>query len=327
MNVERRAPAGVPVGVVGNPASHGNRSWRSEALRAVAARHEGAMLAEPRSRGALVQALSGFRDAGAGIVAVSGGDGTLREVLTALPLAWPGPPPDLALLPAGKTDIAAGDVGGAGQGAVGLARLLVAVERGAILRREERAVLEVRWPGEPQRTLRGFLFGAAAFAEGHRLANARIHSGGVFGHAAVGLTLAAMLARALLSGSGKLAGGQRMALSADGAALPPGRRFLVLATTLDRLTLGLWPFRGGGEGPLRWLDVAAPPRRLGRAMWAAARRGADAGWMEAAGYRSGRADALRVRLAVPFVLDGEAYAPGPEGVELRAPGRQGFVSP
>ena len=318
---------GAPVGVIGNPTSHGNRSWRSEALRAVVERHEGAMLAEPRTRPALLEALRGFREAGTRVVAVSGGDGTLREVLTALPRAWPGPPPDLALLPAGKTDLAAGDVGGAGPGSVGLARLLVAVKRGEHLRRVERPVLEVRWPGDPERTLRGFLFGAAAFSEGHRLANARLHRGGIFGDLAVGVTVAAMLARTAAGGGGKLAHGQRMALTADGAPLPLGRRFLVLATTLERLTLGLWPFRDAGRGPLRWLDVEAPPKRLGRALWNAVRPGADAGWMAAGGHRSGRAERLRVKLAVPFVLDGEAYGPGPDGVELCAPARQAFVSP
>lgn len=319
--------AAVPVGVIGNPASHGNRAWRSEALRAVAARYEHVMLAEPRTREGLADALRGFREAGVALVAVSGGDGTLREVLTALPRAWPGPPPELALLPAGKTDVAAGDVGGAGYGALGLARLLDAIERGAPLRREERPVLEVHWPGTANPPLRGFLFGAAAFSEGHRLANARLHSGGVFGKAAVGLTVAAMLARAAVGGRGKLANGQRMALTADGAPLPLGRRFLVLATTLERLTLGLWPFRDTGAGPLHWLDMDAPPRRLARGVWAALRPTADRGWMEAAGHRSGRAERLRVKLAVPFVLDGEAYAPGPEGVELCASGRQRFVCP
>ena len=319
--------SGSRVGIIGNPLSHGNRSWRAQGLREVAARHEGAVLAEPHTRPALAEALAGFHEAGVRIVAISGGDGTLREVLTALPQVWPGPAPDLALLPAGKTDVAAGDVGAAGASAMGLARLMGAIERGDTLRRTERPVLEVRWPDQPERLLRGFLFGAAAFTEGHRLAERRLNKGGVFGATAVGLALGVTLLRAF-AGGGDLARGQELALTADGSVLPAGRRFLLLATTLERLTLDLRPFREGGEGPVRWLDIPAPPRRLRQALRSALRPfPGDVAQLEAAGHRSGRAKALRVETAIPFIFDGERYNSGSHGVELSAPARQGFVAP
>ncbi|MFT8244683.1 diacylglycerol kinase family protein [Roseomonas sp. BN140053] len=313
-----------PIGLIRNPRSHGAQGRTGEALRALAAGHPGVILAEPATRDALRDALAGFAAAGLPILAVSGGDGTLREVLTALPTAWTGPAPAVALLPAGKTDLAAGDVGGAGRGARGLGRLLDALERGAPLRRETRPVLEVDWPGEPQRRLRGFLCGAAAFAHGHRVANQRLHPGGAFGNVAVGLAVAAVLGRALLGGGGALAAGEAMRLRADGAPAPEERHFLVLATTLERLPLGLWPFREAGQGPLHWLDVAAPPRQLLRALWEA-RRGRPG--PPRPGHAGGRAARIELAAEQPFVLDGEAYAPGPGGVVLSAPTTQVFVSP
>ena len=104
------------------------------------------------------------------------------------------------------------------------------------------------------------------------------------------------------------------------------RRFLLLATTLDRLMLGLRPFWGDGRGAVRWLDVQAPPRRLAAALWAGG-RGRPEPWMAAAGYNSGRAERLRVAMDEPFVLDGEVFEPGPGGVLLSAPDRVAFVSP
>ncbi|MFC0408037.1 diacylglycerol kinase family protein [Roseomonas elaeocarpi] len=315
------------IGVIGNPRSHGSRGLRGEALRRVAAQAgERVLLREPEDRAALRQALSGFARAGVRVVAVSGGDGTLREVLTALPAAWQGKAPDIALLPAGKTDIVAGDVGHSGRGALGLRRLVKALAEGVALRRVERPVLEVNWPGEATRRLRGFLFGAAAFAEGHRLANAKLHGNGFFGNAAVGLTVAAMFGRAVLSGQGTLAHGQEIQVVTDRVARPTGNRFLVLITTLDRLMLGLWPFADNGKGPVRWLDIQARPRQLGRALWAVSHRGSNRSWMPAAGYESGLARQVDIQLHHPFVLDGEVYVPGEKGVTLTAAARQGFVS-
>jgi hypothetical protein len=117
-----------------------------------------------------------------------------------------------------------------------------------------------------------------------------------------------------------------MEVAPDDRPALAGHRFLLLATSLDRLMLGLWPFWGEGAGPVRWLDVAAPPKRLAAALWAA-RQGRPGPWMPAAGYRSGRADRLAIRLRTPFVLDGEVFEPGPDGLVLSAPGQVAFVTP
>jgi hypothetical protein len=248
-------------------------------------------------------------------------------VLTALPGAFGDAPPEIALLAAGKTNLAARVLGSAGMGEAALNRLLDAAGRGA-LRRRLLPVLEVARPGsdaEDAPPLRGVLFGAAAFTEGKLLADS-------------GCTGAASTTRrrwrwrwpASRCGRGSTAA-RAARRGADGgrARRPPeaeGRRFLLLATTLDRLMLGLRPFWGEGRGAVRWLDVLAPPRRLAAALWAGA-RGRPRPWMRSAGYLSGRAERLRIALDGPFVLDGEVFEPGPQGLLLSAPNRVAFVSP
>lgn len=316
---------------MGNPRSRANRGDGGAAVRARAA---GLPYAEPDTPDALLAALRGFAREGVDLVVVNGGDGTLREVLTALPHAYAAPPA-LAVLAAGKVNLAARVLGSAGRGPAALGRLLDAAARGGLRAREcpvldvER--LDVERPGTeppgvgPGRAapLRGLLLGAAAFTEGNRLAEAQVHRRGVYGAAAVGLTVAALVARALLGGQDS---GTPMRVIADDAPLPEGRRALLLASTLDRLVGGLRPFWGGGAGPVRWLDVAAPARRVPAALLAAL-RGRHGAWLAGAGYRSGRAGEVRVALDRPFVLDGERFDPGPGGISVSAPGRVAFVAP
>jgi hypothetical protein len=310
------------IGIISNPRSSSHRAGHAGLAEAAARLPHAA----PESREALREALAEFGAAGVEVLAVHGGDGTLREVLSALPQAWNGPLPAIAPLAAGRTNLAAHALWEArrdkAEDATGLRRLLAAAEAGR-LRRHSRPVLEVsRGAAAP---MRGLLFGAAAFTRAVGLAEGKLHQHGLMDNAVVGLTGLLMAAQAL-AGRGTLGGALRqgtpMQVARDGDAAAGGARFILLATTLDRLMLNLWPFWGGGEGSIRVLDVAAPPSRLGAGLWAVLRRRAPA----LPGWRSGRANRLRIGLREPFVLDGETFQPGPDGVVLSASAPLTFVS-
>lgn len=312
-----RPPA---VGVIGNPRSHAYKHDRA-ALDGLAVRYPGLLLAQPGSQAALLEALRGFHRDGVGLLVIHGGDGTLRDVLSALPRSYPGSPPQLALMPAGNTNLAAWSVGGIGT----LPRLLDAASSGR-LRHTLCPVLEVSWIGQPDRPrLRGLLFGAAAFAAGKRIADAEIHRRGVFLRYAVGLTLGLAFLRSL-SGRGVLRQGVAMGVGVDQGAVRRGQHFLFLATTLPRLTLGLWPFWGEGEGGIHWLDIDTPPSRLARALVATLLR-RPRPWMAAHGYRSGHATSIGLSELREFVLDGEFFDAGPAGVALSCADAVTFVRP
>ncbi|WP_207461664.1 diacylglycerol kinase family protein [Azospirillum sp. SYSU D00513] len=318
----------IRVGVISNPRSLANRraARKGSGFAAVAAGFPGLLYAQPGTPAELQETLAEFHRREVGVIGVHGGDGTIREVLTALPRSYGESWPDIALLPAGKTNLAARVLGSAGRGGEGLARLLDAARQRS-LGRVEAPVMEIAWTDAPERRMSGFLFGAGAFSTGTKLAYSHVHAAGINSGPAVALTIAAAAA-SILVGKGRrdMLAGEEMSLALDGAPQRPGRRFLTLASTFDRLALGIRPFWGEGKGSLRWLDVLAPPRRLMRAL-VPVLRGRPRPWMTESSYTSGRADRLALALSSPFVVDGELFDPGPAGITLSADRRVGFVTP
>ena len=310
------------IGLITNPLSRALREGRF----ALGTQAAGLPQAAPASPAELRATLSDFEARGVNLLAVQGGDGTLREVLTALPGSFGDHPPEIAILATGKTNLAARVLGSPGPGETALLRLREAAAGGR-LRRRVLPVLQVARPGmNDAEPLRGLLFGAAAFTEAKLLAERALHRRGIHDGLAVLLALGGVALRAGFQRGHPLRAGVPMEVAPDHRPPLAGHRFLLLATSLDRLMLGLWPFWEEGEGPLRWLDVAAPPKRLAAALWAA-RQGRPAPWMPAAGYRSGRSQSLAIHLRTPFVLDGEVFQPGPDGLVLSAPGQIAFVTP
>lgn len=319
------SPSHRRVGVIHNPRSHSNRNARC-GLEDMAARHPGLAFDTPASPADLRRALRRFAAEKVDLLVISGGDGTLRDVLTALPDAYPDGPPDLAILAAGNTNLAARALGISGTGPQGLERLLKAVRHDRLHRADCR-LLEVGWIGQPGRTpMRGFFFGAAAFAEGKRIADIEIHRRHMHKGLAVAVTAATMVVRILFGDSDGLKRGTPMRIGLDDAPPRDADRFLLMATTLDRLMLGLWPFWGRGEGGIHWLEIEARPQRLVAALLAMAIR-RPGRWMARKGYRSEHVSRVRIRLRQSFVLDGEFFDPGPEGILLSTPGQVTVVWP
>jgi hypothetical protein len=307
------------IGLVINPRSHANKA-DPDRMESVLARHPEIRSASPANAAELHAALREFAFAQVDLVVISGGDGTVRDVLSALAASDFASPPDLAILSAGNTNLAGRVLGSPGHGSHAFERLIDAITNGRT-RKKTCPVLKVSWLGEPVRPpVHGFLFGAAAFTEAKRIAADTVQRRGIHEGLAVAVTLIATLVKALVGRTGPPSGGTltegaRMEVSIDDAPASDTRRFLVLATTLDRLMLGLWPFWGRGRGGIRWLDIDAPAPWLGAAVCAVLLR-RPGGWMTRRGYRSGRADTLRIRMDQPFILDGEAFVAGPDGIML-----------
>lgn len=319
------SPSHQRVGVIHNPRSHSNRNGRC-GLERLAALHPQLAFDAPASLADLERTLRRFASEKIDLLVISGGDGTLRDVLTALPAAYPDGPPDLAILAAGNTNLAARALGISGTGPQGLQRLLTAVRHDR-LRRSDCRLLEVSWIGQPERMpVRGFFFGAAAFAEGKRIADIEIHRRHLHKGLAVAVTAATMVVRILFGDSDGLKRGTPMRISLDDAPPRDADRFLLMATTLDRLMLGLWPFWGHGNGGIHWLDIEARPKRLVATLLATAIR-RPGRWMARKGYRSDHVFRVRILLRQSFVLDGEFFDPGPDGILLSTPGQVTVVWP
>ncbi|MCB8882453.1 hypothetical protein ACELLULO517_19550 [Acidisoma cellulosilytica] len=313
------------IGLIINPRSHANKTKPAD-FTAVLARHPEVQAASPDGLPELHKTLAQFAADGVTLLIVCGGDGTLRDVISAMPHAYPDDMPEIAILSAGNTNLAARVLGSAGSDSAALEKILIAAAQNR-LTRKVCPLLQVSWPDEPARDpIFGFLFGAASFTEVKRTANAAVRGGGLRHGAEVAATVTLTALRAILGRDPAIKQGWPMTLTVGDRPAIDGQRMLVMATTLDSLMLGLWPFWGKGQGGIRWLDIDASPRRLVAGLTNMLMRRPKP-WMLRGGYRSGRGNALRLMLTQPFILDGEAFEPRSGGVLLSAAASVTVVAP
>jgi hypothetical protein len=167
-----------------------------------------------------------------------------------------------------------------------------------------------RIPDEPP--VHGMFLGAAAFYHAIMAARDEVHPLGAKHSLAAAMALTLALFRLVTGRSGPdmVLHGERMAVELNGSRSRSGDYLLFMATTLQRLILGLMPFWGEGDGSLRYTSVSFPPQSLWRALVPAI-RGRPKPWMEARGYLSGRTRECRLMLESPIVFDGEFFRPEP----------------
>lgn len=293
------------IGVIRNPRSHGNRG--AEAEEGV----DGVRYVQPMTPAALARDLRDFAADGVDLIVIDGGDGTVREVLSALPQAYGAAEPTLAVLASGKTNILALDLG---------ARKGWTLE--TVLRRardpepafKHRSPLEISWADGVRPPVRGFVFGMGAFVRATQMAQS-VHRMGAYHSLAVGMTVTGAALGALFGGT-RDAWRQGVVANArlDEEAFRPGPRFVLMATTLKRLPFGLRPF-GPPTDEMKVLDVDAPPRKLALAI-PAVLGGRKAAWLERNGYRRRNAERLSVASEEPIIVDGEIF-PGGEVIVRR----------
>ncbi|MEQ1889237.1 MAG: diacylglycerol kinase family protein [Alphaproteobacteria bacterium] len=310
--------------IISNPRSH--RNLHGPAVLCDISQYPFlAGFAEPGSQAALLASLAQFRQRGVNIIAINGGDGTVRDVLTAMWRIDPEWRPALTIIPGGKTNLIANDVGCAAPGPAGLRQILEAASHNRLDRhRVNRPVIDIIRTGSPGTPICGLFFGAGAFSRGTELAQTEANALGLYQGLAVAWTIGSMLVRSLRGRAGEAA---PMALSAGGGTVLQGEVFIMLATSSQRIILGLNPFWGPQTGAIRYTAIAGPPVRLLAALWPVL-RGRPRPWMAAAGYRSGSADYLNLHLTSRFTVDGELFDPGPAGmIELTARRTMDFVHP
>ncbi len=262
--------------------------------------------------------------AGASLVLVAGGDGSVREVLSRIPEIWEPPFPGIGILPRGNTNLIARATGGL-TAPDAIDRVLDRLRNGPALHRRGHPVLHIGYPASERPPLRGVMMGWGAYAAGTRIAHEEMTARGP---AQIALAILSVLRRATFGADGRaIRRGVPAAIGADRAPGPPQRRLLGLAAAIDGpLIVGLNPFWGSGPGRIRWLDIAAPARQLLLAAPFLA-RGAPRRWMTASGYTSGRAERIELALDTPFVLDGDLFPPPDCGhLTITVEDRFAFVS-
>lgn len=308
------APAvgdGPRIGVIYNPRSHRNKGQGLDSTH-----RPGISVAQPSKRLEIAEALAGFAKGGIDYLIISGGDGTVRDVLTMGQAVFGDHWPLLAVLPKGKTNALNVDLGAPADWS--MAAAIAAYAKG---RRVTRRPLSIRRKDSTDPGVLGFFLGAGIFTTGTQ-AGQDAHQLGFFNSLAVTTTALWGIAQAMLAGDSNrwrrgtemtlrlLPGGEKAPHSAHGAA---DRRSLLIASTLERMPGGVKPFGAVRSGlklglldkPLRRLMLASPVVLFG----------SEAEWIARAGFHRVDAEGFELDIAEAFIVDGEAFPPGSYVIE------------
>jgi hypothetical protein len=311
--VGRAAPRDVPlVGVIRNP-----RSFRNQGLAPEHAVQAEVITETTAKRKDLFEVLARFASLDIDYLAIDGGDGTVRDVLTFGGAAFGDDWPPLIVLPKGKTNALAADLGLSPQW-----HLPRALERAAAGSFAVRRPLVVAEASDPQARVQGFMLGTGVFNLAISLGQSA-HRWGAFNALAVVVTTFWSLGQALFASNGnpwRQPTGMRLTDdSGDPIAGAAEQRYVLLASTLQNFPMGLKPFGKWREG-LKLVALDRPARRsLLRIPFIAA--GRQPSHPQRLGYHWASPDSFRMTLEDRFILDGEAFPPGEyrvsQGPELR----------
>jgi len=248
------------------------------------------------------------------VLVINGGDGTIQAVLTQSSRTKPfGELPPILVLPGGKTNLVAEDLGAFKLPAEVLESFLPMLEAGTWRQcLTARPLIRLRLsPGaEP---IYGAFFGTAAVVRGLEFVRRNIHPLNLPNW------LTHFIAIATLSGVGLFyPNGRKSPMRSDFASFSiddkvkdSGRFSLIIATTLNRLLLGLKPFpQSQGGSALKVTTVQYSYGAIARGMISVITRSIDRKVPN--GIVAREAQRVSLKLDCPVTLDGEFFWPAPE---------------
>jgi diacylglycerol kinase (ATP) len=303
----RRGRAVPLVGIVRNPRSHRNKGVAPEMADC-----SNILTQTPGTREELHYTLAEFARRGIDYLVVDGGDGTVRDVLSCGSDIFGDDWPTFIVLPKGKTNALAVDLGLPTHWS--LAEALAAAQRRGTLSRRPLRISPRDGSG---RSVLGFVLGTGIFARATE-AGQEVHRRGAFNSFAVGLSILAAIIGALFGRAGNIwraTTPTRIVDRNSGRHLPyAGRgrsdeRFLTFATTFERFPLGARPF-GRNPAPGLKLAVIDSPVRWIVALLPAIMFGLKGDFLTRNGAKRFAANDLDLDIGGSFILDGEAFPAG-----------------
>jgi diacylglycerol kinase (ATP) len=316
------------IGVIRNPRSH-----RNKGTACGFADRPDILVRTPATRAALREELAEFARRGVDYLVVDGGDGTVRDVLTCGDPVFAGRWPKLVVLPKGKTNALAVDLGL--PNVWSLAEALDAIAQG---RTVERRSLAIELPSStdrdgraPAQQVHGFILGAGAFTRCTQAAQ-QAHRYGAFNSFAVFLTILWCVLQLLfgrITNPWRAGSPMRIALGKSRRPLSdsrPGvqdRRLIAFASTLERFPVGVRPF-GRLRSGLKLTVVDAPLRRV-MVQAPLIMAGVERASFPRLGVHRVVSQEIELDLGEGFILDGE-YFPGGRYVLRQGPPLR-FVTP
>lgn len=228
------------IGLISNPTSTGNRRLLPE-IRAFAQQHGEIFHVEVESVEQIPEALAMIVHAAPRVLVINGGDGTIQATLTEMYHSQPfgKSQPPIAVLPSGKTNLIARDLGGTGDPITSLRRILELARSDLTAHVVQRNLISVS-NGQTNRPVMGMFMGGAGLAQAILFCRHMLYPLGLSNAFAHGLALMVMFLGTVVGGASRLApiSAEPMRLRLQRGGTVEGNFSVFLATSLDRLLLG-----------------------------------------------------------------------------------------
>jgi len=301
----------IRIALLSNPRSTGNRAQLPR-IRSFCARHPEIFHYEVEDIDQIAGALTSFGKLRPQVLVVNGGDGTVQTLLTELYHGryFDGAPPPVAVLPNGKTNLIALDLGASGDPIIALERVIELAREGLtdhIVSRELIALSHDE-EGEGEKPVLGMFLGGAGLADSMLYCRNKIYPLGLPNGLSHVLTAFALLLTLILNVRAHFLpeqpGHVKVSLVRDGQI--QGIFSVLIVTTLRRLLMGSSLSSGG---TMQLLAIEHKPLALLRALAGGLIGKLGAG--EAAGIHFERGDHIRIEgERSRVILDGEIFHAG-----------------
>ena len=254
------------------------------------------------------------------ILYISSGDGTVQAIQSDIAERKKfARQPHLCLLPHGTTNMTAADLGFGLKNIQQQADFIIATGAGAKPNDvRKRPTVRVANPADGI-VRHGMFLGTGAAWQGTLFCQTDVHKTGLKGDWATFATLATALFKAAFfranpTDLSRIDRPYDMTITKGGDVVARDGQLMYLATTLQKLILGIKPFWGGANGPMRSTILPYPAPNVFRWAMPLMRGGEDRKVPE--GCLSFCADEVLIETKCSFVIDGEFFDP-PENEPLR----------
>lgn len=243
------------------------------------------------------------------VLAVNGGDGTVQAALTELYNGghFEAEPPPVAVLPSGKTNLIALDLGARGDPIETLERLIELAQTDLKPYTVARELIALRRGGDEDRPVIGMFLGGAGLADTMLYCRDKIYPLGLPNGIAHGLTAVALLAKMFLRLKANFLPPDPTPLkvSVQREDKLSGRFSLLAVTTLEKLLLSS-ELGGKGGGPLKLVAIEERPASVLRAFFAGI--AGKLGRSDVRGVHFEEADDITIEgESTNLILDGETF--------------------
>lgn len=301
------APAARPrVALLSNPRSTGNIAQLPR-IRAFCAEHPDVFHYEVEHAHQIGEAMRTIARVQPCLLVINGGDGTVQAALTELLNGghFQGEAPPVAVLPSGKTNLIAMDLGIQGDPVKSLERLIALAHSGLDKSLVARELIALRC-GEEAKPVIGMFLGGAGLADIMLYCRESIYPLGLPNGISHAITAVAVVLRQVIGLKAKFLppDPQHLKVSIRKGAALSGKFALLAVTTLEKLLLS-GELGGQGGGRLKFVAVEQRAGSLLGAFFASLR--GRLGRTKLSGVHVEEADEISIEGESRVILDGETF--------------------